>query len=60
MQHLEWVRLAMKFLKDALAVAGDNATGSRSAVRQALSSLCTHLGMEVAYVSKFVGNNMIT
>lgn len=49
----------MKFLKDALAGAGGKATEGRSAVRQALSSLRTHLGMEVAYVSEFVGNESV-
>ncbi len=49
----------MKFLKDALAVVGGKAPGSGSAVRQALASLRTHLGMEVAYVSEFVGNNSV-
>ncbi len=49
----------MKFLKDALAGAGGNAPEGRSAIRQALSSLRTHLNMEVAYVSEFVGDNSV-
>jgi EAL domain-containing protein (putative c-di-GMP-specific phosphodiesterase class I) len=49
----------MKFLNDVLIGADGQTPGDKLAIRQALSSLRTHLGMEVAYVSEFVGNDSV-
>jgi EAL domain-containing protein (putative c-di-GMP-specific phosphodiesterase class I) len=48
----------MKFLNDILA-DGSAKRSARSAIRQALASLRAHLGMEVAYVSEFVGDESV-
>ncbi len=49
----------MKFLKDALAQSSASQQAGGSAIRNALGSLRTHLGMEVAYISEFVDNNSV-
>lgn len=49
----------MKFLNDVLVGSADQKLDRKQAVRTALASLRTHLGMEVAYVSEFVGNNSV-
>jgi EAL domain-containing protein (putative c-di-GMP-specific phosphodiesterase class I) len=46
----------MQFLNDILANGEATGPGTKPAIRHALASLRAHLGMEVAYVSEFVGN----
>lgn len=49
----------MRFLSDILSNADGVRPGTRPAIRHALASLRAHLGMEVAYVSEFVGNDSV-
>lgn len=52
-------RLQMQILSEVIGVVGATDDAESDTIQRALQAVRTHLGMEVAYLSEFVGNNSI-
>ena len=48
----------MQILTDAINAACETGDAESGTIQRALQAVRTHLGMEVAYLSEFVGNGL--